>query len=92
MSDWQDFCETFKIDPNDPDQFDQLLDKWSEEERPSGVSFQQVDLKAFFRSLANPYCSRCGGSGYIGSFKRIEDGRCFKCIPDSRWELVVNPR
>lgn len=91
MSDWEDFCETFNIDPNNPDQFDDLLDRWSKEERLSGVSYQMVNIKAFFQSLANPYCSRCGGAGYIGTFKRIEDGRCFKCIPDNRRAQLVTP-
>lgn len=91
MSDWEDFCESFDIDPNDPEQFDDLLDRWSSEERVLGVSFQLVNLKAFFQSMANPYCSRCGGAGYIGTFKKIEDGRCFKCIPDSRWDRLAKP-
>lgn len=91
MSDWEYFCETFNIDPSDPDQFDDLLARWSKEEQSADVAYQQVNIKAFFQSLANPYCSKCGGTGYIGTFKRIEDGRCFKCIPDSRWDQLIKP-
>ena len=90
MSDWADFCEAFKIDPNDPDQFDRLLDQWSKDEEPvSGVRYQRVNLKAFLQSFANAECERCGGSGYIGQYKKVEQGRCFKCFPDSRWKRMV---
>ena len=90
MSDWAEFCEAFKIDPNNPDQFDRLLDRWSKsEESASGVGYQRVNLKAFLQSLANSDCERCGGSGYIGRYKTVEEGRCFKCFPESRWEKLV---
>ena len=90
MSDWADFCDAFKIDPNDPDQFDRLLDKWSRDEKPaSGVRYQRVNLREFLQSFANPECERCGGSGYIGQYKTVEQGRCFKCFPDSRWNRLV---
>ena len=90
MSDWAEFCEAFKIDPNDPDQFDRLLDRWSKsEETDSGVRFQSVNLRDFLQTRANPYCGRCGGTGYIGQFKTVEKGRCFKCFPDSRWHQLV---
>jgi len=38
---------------------------------------------------ANPRCSRCRGTGYIGSFKNIAGGRCFQCLPDERWEDLL---
>lgn len=92
MSDWAEFCETFEIDPNDPEQFDALLDRWAKSEgTPTGVGFHRVDLKAFLRSLANFGCERCGGTGYIGRHKTVERGRCFKCFPDSRWEGLKLP-
>lgn len=93
MSDWADFCEAFDIDPNRPDEFDQLLARWSREEaRGSGVQYQQVNLKDVLRSVADPECDRCGGSGYIGVFQHISRGRCFKCLPDARWEALRLPR
>lgn len=90
MSEWAEFCEAFKIDPNDPDQFDRLLDRWSKTgESNTGVRFQLVNLREFLQTRANPYCSRCRGTGYIGQFKTVEKGRCFKCFPDSRWQQLV---
>lgn len=92
MSDWTEFCEAFKIDPNDPEQFDALLDKWAKSEKSAtGVEFQRVDIKAFLRSWATVGCERCGGTGYIGRHKTVERGRCFKCFPDSRWETLRFP-
>ena len=90
MSDWADFCESFKIDPNDPDQFDRLLDQWSKGDEPvSDLRHQRVNLRAFLQTFANPSCGRCSGDGYIGRFKTTEKGRCFKCFPDSRWNKLV---
>ena len=42
-----------------------------------------------FKSLANPYCADCRGTGYIGTFKHICNGRCFQCIPDHRWNQLI---
>ena len=90
MSDWADFCDAFKIDPNDPEQFDRLLNQWSKDEKPvSNVRYQQVDIKEFLHSFANFGCERCGGSGYLGQHKTVERGRCFACFPDSRWKRLV---
>lgn len=90
MSDWADFCETMKIDPNEPDQFDQLLEQWSKDERgTTDVRFRNVDLRAFLRTLANPGCEKCDGTGYIDRYKAVEGGRCFECLPDSRWNKLV---
>ena len=44
---------------------------------PPSAKFTQI-----LASYANPYCSNCGGTGYIGRFKHVCAGRCFKCIPD----------
>lgn len=86
MSDWAEFCEAFKIDPNDPEQFDAMLVQWAKSEKSAtGVGFQHVDIKAFLRSWANVGCERCGGTGYIGRYKTVERGRCFTCFPESRW-------
>ena len=90
MSDWEDFCEAMKISPHDPDQFDELLDRWSRDDKPvSGVAYRRVNLKSFLQSRSNPYCSRCQGTGYLGRYKNVADGRCFLCFPDSLWNELV---
>ncbi len=38
---------------------------------------------------ANPRCSRCNGTGYIGNFKNTAGGRCFQCLPDERWNRLL---
>lgn len=52
---------------------------------PARYSAPSANFKAMLASYANPYCSRCGGRGYIGVFKRVCAGRCFKCIPETVW-------
>lgn len=90
VSDWEDFCEAMRIDPHDPDQFDELLDSWSRNDKPvSGVAYRQVNLKSFLQSRADPSCGRCQGTGYIGRYKTVADGRCFLCFPDSLWSQLV---
>lgn len=90
MSDWEEFCEAMKIDPNEPDQFDELLDNWSKDEKSTaGLAYRRVNFKHFLNTRSNPSCSRCGGTGYLGKYKKIADGRCFKCFPDSRWNQLV---
>lgn len=90
MSDWEDFCQSMKIDPHDPDQFDQLLDRWSKaEEKPMGVQYRAVNLREFLQTHSNQHCGRCGGTGYIGEWKTVERGRCFLCFPDRRWKQLV---
>ena len=49
-------------------------------------SAPSTGFKALLAGYANPYCSRCGGTGYIGVFKHVCAGRCFKCIPEAVWE------
>lgn len=83
MSDWADFCDEFGIDPNDPDQFDDLLSYICSDEPI--LTNRITGHRATLRQLANENCSRCNGTGYISCFKRICGGRCFKCIPDWIW-------
>lgn len=82
MSDWQDFCDAVNINSSDPEQFERLLESWSKEEF---TVKHRVNIKEFFQSHANQHCDRCGGTGYIGNFKHVESGRCFKCYPDEQW-------
>lgn len=89
MSDWADFCESCGIDPNDPEQFDNLLDSFSKEEEEKPVLIhKKTGVKYTFNSLADKDCARCNGTGYIGRYKWNCNGRCFKCISDSIWNQL----
>ena len=88
MSDWADFCELTGIDPNNPDEFDDLLEKYSKENEKVILVDTATGKKYSFKSLADPACQRCSGTGYIGKFKWNCSGRCFKCISDSRWDQL----
>jgi hypothetical protein len=46
-------------------------------------------FKNSLRFHANQNCSRCGGTGYIGSFKSTAGGRCFQCLPDEWWSSLL---
>lgn len=89
MSDWADFCKMTGIDPNDPDEFDALLEKYSNENEQITLTDKITGKKYSFKSLANPSCPRCRGTGYIGKFEWVCNGRCFKCIPDTRWNQLT---
>lgn len=81
MSDWSEFCELFEIDPNDPDQFDEVLDSFSKESQTRLEKFKDK-----LRYFAIPNCERCSGTGYIALYNHVEVGRCFACLPDHRWK------
>ena len=53
---------------------------------PPRYSAPSANFKEILASYANRYCGRCGGTGYIGRFKHVCTGRCFKCIPENVWE------
>lgn len=89
MSDWADFCEFSGIDPNDPEEFDNLLEEYSNEIEKITLTHKISGRKYSFKSIANPFCQKCGGTGYLGIFKRICNGRCFKCIPDHLWNQLT---
>lgn len=55
---------------------------------PPKYSAPSASFKGTLARYANPYCSRCGGTGYIGVFKHVCAGRCFKCISETIWERV----
>ena len=42
-------------------------------------------FKKMLAGFANPYCQRCSGTGYLGWFKHVCAGRCFKCISENEW-------
>lgn len=86
MSDWEDLCETLSIDPQDPDGLEELLDRESREEISMPASTNWYAWKAYLKAHAEPDCARCQGTGYVGRYREIENGRCFLCFPDSTWE------
>ena len=53
---------------------------------PARYAAPSANFKAILAGYAKPYCSRCGGTGYIGVFKHVCSGRCFKCIQETVWE------
>lgn len=55
---------------------------------PTRYSAPSAHFKEILACYANPYCSRCHGTGYIGVFKHVCAGRCFKCIREMVWERV----
>lgn len=55
---------------------------------PARYSAPSANFKAILASYANPYCSRCGGTGYLGVFKHVCAGSCFKCIRETVWERL----
>lgn len=46
-------------------------------------------FKSVLRFHAAQNCSRCGGTGYIGSYKNFSGGRCFLCLPDDWWNSLL---
>lgn len=59
--------------------------KESNDNAPPRYSAPDEAFKNTLRFHANPNCARCGGTGYIGTFKSNSGGRCFKCLPDEWW-------
>jgi len=55
---------------------------------PARYSAPSAIFKEILAGYANPYCSRCRGTGYIGVFKHVCAGRCFECIRETVWERV----
>lgn len=53
---------------------------------PARYSAPSAKFKEILAGYANRYCSRCGGTGYLGVFKHVCAGRCFKCIPENVFE------
>ena len=53
---------------------------------PARYSAPSVNFKEILAGYAKRHCGRCGGTGYIGRFKHVCTGRCFKCIPENVFE------
>ena len=53
---------------------------------PGRYSAPSANFKEILARYAYSYCPRCGVTGYIGVFKHICAGRCFKCIHETAWE------
>lgn len=68
----------------------QVLDyKTHNDNAPPSYSAPDTHFKKVLRFHANEFCPRCGGTGYIGEYKNIAAGRCFKCLPESRWQALL---
>lgn len=55
---------------------------------PSG-SAPSSSYKDILKYHSNKHCNKCNGTGYIGSFKHIAAGRCFQCLPDDYWGILL---
>lgn len=92
MSDWDYFCrEIAGIDPNDPQQFDDWLSEADAaqprtEQHPPRLALPTRELLA---GLADSECGRCAGTGYLGRYRWNCEGRCFACLPDVRWHVLL---
>lgn len=89
MSDWADFCESAGINPNNPAEFDGWLERQQERtpHQHMPVSLELTPRQRMAR-LANPHCTRCSGTGYVGRYNWNCGGRCFACLPDELWEMA----
>jgi hypothetical protein len=63
--------------------------KANNDNAPPSYSAPSQSFKSTLQFFANSKCFKCNGTGYIGDFKNTEGGRCFKCIPDSRWAALL---
>lgn len=63
--------------------------KENRDNSPASISAPNAHFKAVLEYYAHKNCSRCGGTGYIGRFKHCDGGRCYQCIPDQRWEILL---
>lgn len=63
--------------------------KDSNDNAPPGYSAPRLSFKCVLLFHADNNCWRCGGTGYIGSFKRYSGGRCFQCLPDDYWRGLL---
>lgn len=56
---------------------------------PPKYSAPNASFKEALSHFANRWCGRCRGTGYIGGFKHVVGGRCFKCLPDDYWNRLL---
>jgi len=56
---------------------------------PARYSAPSANFKEMLASYANPFCRNCSGTGYLGKYKHVCAGRCFKCIPE---EIVTQTK
>ena len=55
---------------------------------PARYSAPSAKFKEILAGYAKRYCRRCGGTGYLGVFKHVCAGRCFRCITENVFEQV----
>ena len=51
-------------------------------------SAPSAKFKEMLLGYANPFCRNCSGTGYLGKYKHVCAGRCFKCIPEEIMTLA----
>lgn len=56
---------------------------------PPRYSEPSFEYKQALKRCADKNCVACQGTGYRGKFRYLEGGRCFKCIPDTRWNNLL---
>lgn len=68
----------------------QVIDyKEHNDNAPPSYSSPSAIFKSALRFHADKNCSRCRGTGYIGSYKGFSGGRCFLCLPDDWWNNLL---
>ena len=55
---------------------------------PARYSAPSAKFKEMLLGYANPFCRNCSGTGYLGKYKHVCAGRCFKCIPEEIMTLA----
>lgn len=53
---------------------------------PPRYSAPSANFKEILAYYADQNCRHCSGTGYLGRFKHICAGRCFKCIKENVFE------
>lgn len=53
---------------------------------PPSYSAPSAKFKAILAYYADQNCRHCSGTGYLGRFKHVCAGRCFKCIKENVFE------
>lgn len=53
---------------------------------PPRYSAPSANFKAILAYYADQNCRHCSGTGYLGRFKHVCAGRCFKCIKENVFE------
>ena len=63
--------------------------KENKDNAPASYTAPNQIYKETLSFHSNKECEYCLGSGYIGRFKHICGGRCFRCLSDDYWNLLL---